>query len=91
MKTVRAERKIDTTRAAVFDAVIEEALRAEDEQLVIDMQDTTYISSSALRVLLKAQKQVNKNGKTMVVKNVTETVMEVFDVTGFSGIFAFEE
>lgn len=91
MKTVRTEKRIDTTRAAGFEVQLEEALAAEDTRLEIDMADTTYISSVALRVLLKAQKTVNKTGKIMIIKNVTETVMEVFDVTGFSGIFMFEE
>ena len=48
-----------------------------------------YISSAGLRVLLSAQKVMNKQGK-MTVKHVNETIMEIFEVTGFSDILTIE-
>ena len=57
--------------------------------LVIDMTALEYISSAGLRVLLSAQKIMNKQGK-MTVKNVNETIMEIFEVTGFSDILTIE-
>ena len=54
--------------------------------LVFDFSPLEYISSAGLRVMLTAQKKVNALGTTMKIMNVSETVKEVFDVTGFSGI-----
>ena len=54
-------------------------------ELTIDMQKLKYISSAGLRVLLSAQKVMNKQGK-MTIKNANEDIMEVFDVTGFVDI-----
>ena len=53
------------------------------------MQQLAYLSSAGLRVILAAQKQMNKQGK-MVIKNVCDTIMEVFEVTGFTDILTIE-
>ena len=53
------------------------------------MASLEYISSAGLRVLLSAQKIMNKQG-TMKVLHVNETIMEIFEVTGFSDILAIE-
>ena len=58
--------------------------------LVIDMKDLVYLSSAGLRVILAAQKRMNKQG-SMKVCHVNETIMEVFEVTGFSDILTIEE
>jgi len=57
--------------------------------LVIDMTALDYISSAGLRVLLSAQKTMNKQGEMKVV-HVNETIMEIFEVTGFSDILTIE-
>ena len=58
-------------------------------ELVFDFEKLEYISSAGLRILLAAQKIMNKQGN-MVVKNVNEIVAEVFEVTGFSDILTIE-
>jgi anti-sigma B factor antagonist len=71
---------------------LEEELKAtlpSVEDLVFDLTKLEYISSAGLRVLLSAQKTMNKQG-SMVVKNVSEAVKEVFEVTGFSDILTIE-
>ena len=88
MKTIKTAKRLDISNAAEFEKELEAAL--EDQEIVIDMSDTVYISSVILRALLKIQKAVNKANKSMVITNVGEVVMEVFDITGFSGIFTFE-
>jgi anti-sigma B factor antagonist len=57
--------------------------------LEFDFAELAYISSAGLRVLLSAQKKMNKQGE-MIIRNVSDTVMEVFEVTGFSDILTIE-
>ena len=58
-------------------------------ELVFDFEKLEYISSAGIRILLAAQKIMNKQG-SMVVKNINEIVAEVFEVTGFSDILTIE-
>jgi anti-sigma B factor antagonist len=80
--------RLDTTTAPA----LEEALKQEIDgikALEFDFAQLEYISSAGLRVLLSAQKTMNKQG-TMVVRNVGEVIMEIFEVTGFSDILTIE-
>ena len=56
---------------------------------MLDFAALDYLSSAGLRVLLAAQKQMNKQGD-MVVRSVNETIAEIFEVTGFSDILTIE-
>ncbi len=80
--------RLDTTTAPELEAKIKEAIDGT-ENLTLNFQNLEYISSAGLRVLLSAQKIMNKQGK-MVVKNVNETINEVFDITGFASILTIE-
>ena len=80
--------KLDTTTAPELDKTINEII-SDIKELVFDFADLQYISSAGLRVLLSAQKAMNARGE-MKLKNVGETVMEIFDVTGFSDILTIE-
>ena len=80
--------RLDTTTAPSLEEVIKEELSGK-ESLVFDLADLEYISSAGLRVLLSAQKVMNNQG-SMVVKNVSEEVNEIFEVTGFSDILTIE-
>ena len=66
-----------------------EELRGGITRLVFDVAKLEYISSAGLRVLLEMQKLMNQQGE-MVLQNVNEAVMEVFEVTGFSDILRIE-
>lgn len=86
--TVALEGRLDTTTAPK----LEQELRGSIEGLtglVLDFAKLDYISSAGLRVLLAMQKIMNRQGE-MKIKNVNETVMEVFEVTGFSDILTIE-
>ena len=61
----------------------------EADFLRFDFEKLTYISSAGLRVLLSAQKQMNSQGN-MTLHHVNETIMEIFEVTGFSDILTIE-
>ena len=80
--------RLDTTTAPQLEAELTTCLDGV-ESLVFDMAGLEYISSAGLRVLLAAQKRMNKQGK-MTVRSVNETVQEVFEITGFSDILTIE-
>ena len=81
---VKIRGRLDTTTSPVFEAELASSIDRVTE-LVLDFRELEYLSSAGLRVLLAAQKQMNQQG-SMIVKNVNDVVMEVFDITGFSGI-----
>ncbi len=80
--------RLDTTTAPELEQEIRENTEGI-ESLELDLKDLEYISSAGLRVLLSAQKIMNLQG-SMVVKNVSQPIMEIFEVTGFSDILAIE-
>ena len=80
--------RLDTTTAPALDKTINEDI-AGTKNLVLDVKDLEYISSAGLRVLLGAQKKMQKIG-SMKVTNVREEVMEVFEMTGFADILVIE-
>lgn len=86
--SVILEGRLDTTTAPQLESEIKESLDGV-ESLIMDMTKLEYISSAGLRVLLSAQKVMNKQG-SMVVRNATEEVKEIFEVTGFSDILTIE-
>ena len=86
--TVAPEGRLDTTTAPQ----LENELRGSVDdvtELVFDLAGLEYISSAGLRVLLSAQKVMNKQGE-MVIKNANEDIMDIFDVTGFVDILTIE-
>ncbi|MBE5810060.1 MAG: STAS domain-containing protein [Clostridiales bacterium] len=86
--TLTLSGRLDTTTAPQLEAELKASLSGV-ESLVLDFAALDYLSSAGLRVLLAAQKQMNKQGD-MVVRNVNETIMEIFDVTGFCDILTIE-
>ena len=60
------------------------------ERIVINMENLEYISSAGLRVLKKVHVAMRKNSRELVLKNVNDMVMEVFEMTGFAGVLNFE-
>ena len=85
---VALEGRLDTTTAPQLETEVKESLSGV-ESLVFDFAKLEYVSSAGLRVLLSAQKIMNKQG-SMVVKNSSEEVKEIFEVTGFSDILTIE-
>ncbi|MEE1200270.1 MAG: STAS domain-containing protein [Christensenellales bacterium] len=79
---ITLEGRLDTTTAPQLENVFKESL-SNITSLVLDFSALSYISSAGLRVILSAIKIMKKQG-SMVVQNVNQTVMEVFDITGFS-------
>ena len=80
--------RLDTTTAPELEAVIKENIGGFTN-LVMDFAGLEYLSSAGLRVILSAQKTMNKQGE-MVIRNVNETINEVFEITGFIDILTIE-
>ena len=80
--------RLDTTTAPVLDKTINDELK-DVKDLVLDLKGLEYISSAGLRILLNAQKKMQKIG-SMKLRHVSEAVMEVFEMTGFADILEIE-
>ena len=86
--TLALEGRLDTVTAPQLESELKASLEGV-KALTMDLSKLEYISSAGLRVLLSAQKQMNKQGE-MKVTNASETIMEIFEVTGFSDILTIE-
>ena len=80
--------RLDTITAPALDKTIQEDI-GDTKNLVLDVKGMEYISSAGLRVLLGAQKKMQKIGSMKVI-NVCAEVMEVFEMTGFADILVIE-
>ena len=86
--TISLDGRLDTTTAPQLEAEVTKSLDGITD-LTIDMANLVYVSSAGLRVLLKAQKTMNKQGK-MTVKNASQEIKEIFEVTGFDELLNIE-
>ncbi|MBQ3417145.1 MAG: STAS domain-containing protein [Ruminococcus sp.] len=85
---IALEGRLDTTTAPKLEAELKDALDGVTE-LIFDFEKLDYISSAGLRVLLSAQKVMMKQGEMKVI-HANDTIMEIFEVTGFSDILTIE-
>lgn len=88
MLIIEIEGRLDTMTAPDLENELNKSLD-DVKKLVLDLDGLKYISSAGLRVVLAAQKRMSKQGE-LVIRNVDEVVMEVFEVTGFSDILTIE-
>ncbi len=85
---IALEGRLDTTTAPELETELKDSLEGVTA-LKLDLEKLEYISSAGLRVLLSAQKAMNKQG-SMVLNHVGDVIMEIFEVTGFSEILTIE-
>lgn len=86
--TLALEGRLDTTTAPALEQALSNAFEGA-EALVLDFSGLEYISSAGLRVLLMAEKQMSKRGGMRLI-HVNATILEVFEITGFSDILTIE-
>lgn len=86
--TIAVAGRLDTTTAPALEKAICESIQ-DEKHLILDIKEVEYISSAGLRVLLGAQKKMQKIG-SMKVLNVCEEIMEIFEMTGFADILVIE-
>ncbi len=87
--TLALEGRLDTITAGELEAVLKDTIEGVSE-LILDFTSLDYVSSAGLRIILGTQKQINAKKGKMIIKNVNETVMEVFQITGFIDILTIE-
>ena len=94
-KTVEGEKtvftlegRMDTVTAPELEKELKASLDGVKE-LTLDFEKLDYISSAGLRVLLSTQKVMNKQGALKII-HVNDTIMEIFEVTGFTDILTIE-
>ena len=85
--TIALDGRLDTTTAPELEAEL--GGLNDVKTLIMDMNKLVYISSAGLRVLLKAQKIMNKQG-SMTVRNISQEIREIFEVTGFEELLNIE-
>lgn len=85
---VKLNGRLDTTTAPILNDDLMNSISGINK-LVLDFSQLEYVSSAGLRVLLAAHKEMEKNGK-MIIKNINDTVEEIFDITGFNEILNIE-
>jgi len=86
--TIAVEGRLETTTAPELEAAVKDSIEGV-KSLTFDFEKVDYISSAGLRVLLNAQKIMNRQGE-MKVCNINDIVAEIFEVTGFSDILTIE-
>ena len=80
--------RLDTSSAPALEAAVD-GCAAGVQELVLDCGALEYVSSAGLRVILKVQKVMFSQGKMKLI-GVNESVMEVFEITGFANILKIE-
>lgn len=86
--TLCLDGRLDTITSPMLEEEMEKSISGITE-LILDFKNVQYVSSAGLRVLLVAQKTMNKQGK-MILTDVRDSVREVFDITGFSDILTIQ-
>lgn len=86
--TIKLEGRLDTQTAPELESVLKSDI-TDVKELVLDFEELKYISSAGLRLILSTQKTMNKKG-TMVIENVNDLIMEIFEATGFIDVLTIK-
>lgn len=84
---VKLNGRLDTTTSPQLERVL---MLDDVSELIFDLTDLQYLASAGLRVMMSAQKKMNARKGSMVVKNANDTILEVFEMTGFSHVLTIE-
>ena len=83
--------EMDTLAAAEAEEVLKPLYESDGKDIVIDCQGLEYIASSGLRILLSILKGAKANGSKVVLRKVNDDIKNVFNLTGFTNLFEFEQ
>ena len=82
--------RLDTTTAPNLDAAVNEVI-SNSNKIIFDFAELEYLSSAGLRVILSTQKTIAAKNGTFIIRHVNDTIMDVFDMTGFTSILTIEK
>lgn len=82
--------RLDTNTSGELENTLNDLFEKGNYNILIDLKDLEYVSSSGLRVFLGAQKKVSAESGNMVLKHANSTIMEVFEMTGFLDVLTVE-
>lgn len=85
---IKLSGRLDTNTSPILEKELEKDL-SNVKVLIFDFEELMYISSAGLRAMLLIQKTINNQGE-MVIENVNDLIMEVFDTTGFTDILTIK-
>ena len=88
--TLQITGRLDTTTAPNLESVVKE-LSEETKELIFDMSGVEYISSAGIRVLFGAYKKMNSDQGKIRIEKANDTVYEVFEMSGLSGLLEEEK
>jgi anti-sigma B factor antagonist len=83
---IQASGRLDSSSAGALEAVLPARIHANDK-VVLDLAEVAYVSSAGLRVLLIGAKAARAGGKKLALAGLSESVAEVFDISGFTALF----
>jgi len=81
--------RLDTISASTLELEMKRLVDGTKD-VILDLKDLSYISSSGLHVMLQTQKLMNVKNKKLIIKNMGEAVRDIFDMTGFNSIIKTE-
>lgn len=87
---INLEGRLDVIGAKEAEAVFVEAVE-KDADIILDMSELAYTASAGLRVIKRVNKGCKDKGHKLILRNVCDDVMEVFEITGFAAMLTFEE
>lgn len=82
--------QLDTLTAVDFEKEIQKVLSSDANHVVLNGAELTYVSSAGLRLLLTLQKGMSAKKGTLRLRNISDNIMEIFNITGFSSILTIE-
>lgn len=83
--------RLDTTNYLELEQAFNHQIEMGDRQLLVDCENLDYVSSSGLRVFLVALKELKKQGGQFVMCNLQESILEIFEISGFISIFNVQD
>lgn len=87
VSVVKVSGRVDSATAPDLEKAVQDLLNTERSQIVLDLQETDYMSSAGLRVLVAMQKAAKKNGGALRLAQLSTRVKEVIDLAGLVPVF----